>query len=72
MQYGLCGCTIPVRSASSKAPILPEHVSIATKPTSAAAPAVNNFAETTAELVKNLPLANDGRAAAKYSPYGQS
>ncbi len=32
----------------------------AAKPSSAAAPAVNNFAESAAELVKNLPLANDG------------
>jgi hypothetical protein len=28
----------------------------AAKPSSAAAPAVNNFAESAAELVKNLPL----------------
>ena len=33
----------------------------AAKPSSAAAPAVNNFAESAAELVKNLPLANNGR-----------
>jgi Transposase len=33
----------------------------AAKPSSSAAPAVNNFAESEAELVKNLPLANDGR-----------
>jgi hypothetical protein len=32
----------------------------AAKPSSAEAPAVNNFAESAAELVKNLPLANDG------------
>src|SRR4029077_14922808 len=33
----------------------------AAKLSSAAAPAVNKFAESAAELVKNLPLANDGR-----------
>jgi hypothetical protein len=61
----------PSSITSSTLPILfPDTISkvihcrgrrAAAKPSSAAAPAVNNFAESTAELVKSLPLANDGR-----------